>query len=828
MTIKTKLTLNALIVLVIIVAVAATSLIGMGFIKVRLSYLTERSTPFQVRTIEFQRAIQGVTADLTKVSVALNSEEFAAYQAEAVKSLNEVQSAQTAIEQLSGGSVASAPTVGRPVFGGTKSETYDELKKIADEIMQVTQERLRAEGEAKAANATVSQKLNESETNLKGLDTQVQSLQTSKSTAVISSMEDTSAISLKVKNIESLRSLLKDVQIALFELGRAQDKKAVIIARGKMNALIARLNQEDALRENKKLGADIKAFTEKIEELIKLRMSSDADSKNTLDATTRDVDERLSVFVLSFEQEASIARERSNVESEKQGTLMMQSNASTSLLVSNSQLMALGLSIEGLATRLFTINSPREADVIEAELKKIFDKVDLVLKAMNKGFSKLDGNTAMKILKSSENSLNAIKNILLSKDGVTAKIRNELLMRQKAFEATGKLREIVLKQAEKSKQTVSTAKGEQEKAIGTVNKMVRFSSFLIAIISVGSIVFGIFFGIWVYHSIAKPLGQLMKVADEVSNGNLAFAIPKSSSDEIGIVQTSMSMMVANLKEIIGKINTSTSLLASSSEELSATATVIDKGSQEQTQQVEQSATAMTEMSQTTLDVAKNASSTAENAQAMKRIAEQGKQAMDATVKELVKFSDTFKQAAAKIEALRRQSQEISNVVSLIKEIAEQTNLLALNAAIEAAHAGDQGRGFAVVADNVRQLAERTAGATEDIGRTIQKMQTDVDDTVTFVKHEKNAVESVLEHVKGTMNEIDQIVSNVEQVTDMIQRIAVATDEQSSTSDMVSQSMESIANVTRQLSASIEEIKRSAGDLSKLATELNTMAGWFKT
>jgi methyl-accepting chemotaxis protein len=237
---------------------------------------------------------------------------------------------------------------------------------------------------------------------------------------------------------------------------------------------------------------------------------------------------------------------------------------------------------------------------------------------------------------------------------------------------------------------------------------------------------------------------------------------------------------------------------------------------------------MDEMSQTTLDVAKNASATSDSAVKMKDLAEHGRQAMGVTVTELVKFSETFRQAADKIEAVSRQSQDVSNVVSLIKDIADQTNLLALNAAIEAAHAGDMGRGFAVVADNVRQLAERTAGATEDIAKTMQKMQTDVDETVTFVRHEKDAVERVLSQVKGTMEEIGGIVSNVEQVTNMIQRIAVATDQQSSTSDMVSQSMEGITNITRQLNNSIEEIKRSSGDLSMLATELNTMAGWFKT
>jgi methyl-accepting chemotaxis protein len=91
MTIKTKLTWNVIIVLVIIGAVAATSIIGMGFVKSKLFYLTERSTPFQMRTVEFQRAIQGTTADLVKVSAARSIEEYKTYRTEAEKSMLEVK-----------------------------------------------------------------------------------------------------------------------------------------------------------------------------------------------------------------------------------------------------------------------------------------------------------------------------------------------------------------------------------------------------------------------------------------------------------------------------------------------------------------------------------------------------------------------------------------------------------------------------------------------------------------------------------------------------------------------------------------------------------------
>jgi methyl-accepting chemotaxis protein len=810
MTIKAKLSINAIIVLVIILMVGSASIVGLTFIKSKLFYLTERSTPFQMRTMEFQRAIQGMTTDLIKVSAARSREEYGQHRTDAEKSLSEVRSSQETLEGLA---------------GGEKIRAYDELKQTAGEIFEVTDQRIRTEADADAASRAITDRLNEASKRMEELDTTISSLLTSRQTALLESMEGSKAVTITTQNLDRLRGTMKDLQIAFSEATRAQDKKALIIGKGKLNTTLAKAQQSEYLKQNEKLNAEMKLLSEKVELLIKVLMGQAEGSKDTV---ARDVDERLSVVLLSLEQDSALSAERFKDEQDRQVVSYNLANTASDVMQNNAEVVASGLTIRGLSNRLFLLSNMKEVDSVEAEARKIFEKADNKQARLEKLLKRLDAKEEIKKLQIAKGSLDAVKNLLFAKDGVIAKVRQQLAMRTKAAQAIENLRIIVLKQAEEGKKTVSTAQGEQEKAIGTVNKMVRFSTLTIGAISIGSILFGILFGIWVYRSISRPLSQLMKVADEVSNGNLAYIIPKSSSDEIGVVQTSMAKMVGNLKEIVGKITASTSRLASSSEELSATATVIDKGSREQTSQVEQSATAMDEMSQTTLDVAKNASATSDSAVKMKDLAEHGRQAMGVTVTELVKFSETFRQAADKIEAVSRQSQDVSNVVSLIKDIADQTNLLALNAAIEAAHAGDMGRGFAVVADNVRQLAERTAGATEDITKTMQKMQTDVDETVTFVRHEKDAVERVLSQVKGTMEEIGGIVTNVEQVTNMIQRIAVATDQQSSTSDMVSQSMEGITNITRQLNNSIEEIKRSSGDLSMLATELNTMAGWFKT
>ncbi|MEM1882994.1 MAG: methyl-accepting chemotaxis protein, partial [Candidatus Bathyarchaeia archaeon] len=186
----------------------------------------------------------------------------------------------------------------------------------------------------------------------------------------------------------------------------------------------------------------------------------------------------------------------------------------------------------------------------------------------------------------------------------------------------------MLKQAEKGKQTVSLAQTEQEKAIGTVNKVTRLSIIITAVISLVAIAFGLSFGTWIYRSISKHLTELINVANNVAKGELKTDICALAKDEIGSVYNSMCKMVTNLREIVEKIRGATNTLASSSEELSSTAFGLLEGSDKQQSQIEQAAAAIAEMSQTNLDIAKNTSQTAEAAQRMKKIALEGKEAVN--------------------------------------------------------------------------------------------------------------------------------------------------------------------------------------------------------
>jgi len=815
MKIKTKLTLNILLTVIAVGIVVATSIFGMRFIKDKLSYLTQKSTPYQMRTVEFQRELQGAITDLVKVNAALNMNEYKVFRSEAEKTLGTVRSAQQALEEMS----------------NNKLGTYDELAQISQELFDTDATKLSSEAAATEAKNKVSQRLTESSARLKEMDKRVRKLQLNRSAAFSTALDETGRFSGHLKSVEELRNLVKDLQLIAVTVQNAQKSTAVLIAKGKVNSVQSRFNNNEFNKSNKAIAAELKAVTEKLEEYIKLQSAyltkKDDDSRNKATESGKELTEKLNGLYLNLDQEASLASEKLGNETGKQGGTFTQSNIANNILLANSELVAMGIMVEAHTTKLFTLESVAEVDKAAAETHALFSRIAEQAKSVDKSLRKLGAKDEINILNASVASLGSIRNELFSANGIVDTLKKHLAANEQARKLGDKLRAIVVKQSEKGKETVTLARGEQEKAIASVNRIVQTSITLLIVISVASIVIGVLFGIWVFRSVSRPLGDLIRVTDCVSGGDLHTGNIQHSSDEFGQVQSSMEKMVLNLRDMAGKITDSTTTIASSSEELSSTATELERNSHTQTGQIAQSVTAMTEMAQTIQDVSRNASNTSDAAGKMKQSAINGQKSLNDTSKELASFAETVRQSTEKIEMLGVKSEAINNIVDMIKDIADQTNLLALNASIEAARAGEMGRGFAVVADSVRQLAHRTIESSSEISRTVKDMQNEVEGSVAFMQNERNAIDKIVAHVDTTQRSMGEIVACVEQVFDMVQTIATATEEQSATAEDVNRNMVSINEITRQLSVSVNEIKGTSESFARMAAELNQMVGWFR-
>ena len=350
-------------------------------------------------------------------------------------------------------------------------------------------------------------------------------------------------------------------------------------------------------------------------------------------------------------------------------------------------------------------------------------------------------------------------------------------------------------------------------------------------IIVGFITLIILTVIWLINirKIAGPLSELTERIKDIATGegDLTKRLLFKQKDEIGEVSRWFDTFVEKIHDIVVQISHTTQNIASNSEQLSASATQIAKGTASQTERATTVATSSEEMSATVIEVAKNASGASESAKDANKVAQKGKDMVERTVSGMNDIASAVKESASVITQLGSRSNEIGEIIKVIDDIADQTNLLALNAAIEAARAGEHGRGFAVVADEVRKLAEKTTKATKEIGGMIGSIQDETGKAVGSMGAVTKEVEEEVKLAKDAGSALNEIVSNVDKLTGQIQQIAVASEEQSAATDQISRDIQDIANTTKETSASSTQIADASNNLAKLATNLQGIVGQFK-
>jgi methyl-accepting chemotaxis protein len=300
------------------------------------------------------------------------------------------------------------------------------------------------------------------------------------------------------------------------------------------------------------------------------------------------------------------------------------------------------------------------------------------------------------------------------------------------------------------------------------------------------------------RSIVVPLQHAVNIAERVARGDLRHVDVQERSDEVGQLLNALHNMTVRLGETVKLVHDGAVTIDTASRELSTGNLDLSRRTEHQAGALQETASSMEELTAAVKGNTSNARQANELVLSASQVAKKGGTVVDDVV-------DTM-------DAISAAAKKIVDIIGVIDGIAFQTNILALNAAVEAARAGEQGRGFAVVAGEVRNLAQRSATAAQEIKKLIN----------TSV--EKIELGGVLAHAAG--DTMAEIVASVERVTGIMAQIASASAEQESGIGEINAAITDIDNVTQQNAALVEEAAASAESVHSEATTLLRVVGFF--
>ena len=400
----------------------------------------------------------------------------------------------------------------------------------------------------------------------------------------------------------------------------------------------------------------------------------------------------------------------------------------------------------------------------------------------------------------------------------------------------------------------------QNKKLGearaATNDAIAFTRMVAIISVVVSILIGIFLMMMIKRTITRPLQQVTKAVEIVSNGDLSQEdINYKSKDEIGILTTGVNMMKENLRRLIQNIQSNAEHLSAAAEELSASTEEVTATNENISSQVattskvtEGSAKAANESAIATDETAQGVHRIAEAVQTLnlastnaRGISTNGVSILGQAKSQMDVISNSTSLVNQLVDKLAKQTEEIEKITGVITDITDQTNLLALNASIEAARAGEHGKGFAVVAEEVSKLADQSKESanlivaltqeikadTKNVEKAVENSLVSVQDGVQIIVDAGTSFATISESINTMTSQIEDVSATAEQLSAGAEQVSASVQEISSGTQQTAGSIEVIVNAMDEQISTMVQVSEVAQDLSLSAQRLNEEISSFK-
>ncbi len=758
MRIKTKLSLNAAVVLAAISIIIVSALISAKIVNQNIQELTQKTTPYQLKALNQQRALQAHSTNLVQLSSTKTLEEFKTSVAGASESLVQLNKTTAELNKI------------KAVSGGEDKT----ISNISRDIQTITERKLNAWGKALADSKPIQEKLKEA---LNQLDHLLQGLQKSSSNTVVKGVDNLLASNQQLNNFLIVRDSLKDLNLLIAKIPSTADKRSVAVMRDNATGIIK--NATQAIKNVKgmdqrvnEISQKMAAFNERIagnKGLASLQLKNIGDEddkqKEKIEGLAKEISYEISYLLPAVEKEINTGNTQL-----KSNTDEMSRNLAA--LGNTNQVLSLssGLSLLSASMVTYINNCLHARDLNEfgqqaAIVSNLFKEADHSGQKLGALLKKGNHSNELKIITAYNNALSSVRASFEGSEGVAERVKAAIQSTEELEKLNGQMRGIVAKQIEESKKEVSQAGVNQENVVLALNQAAQRNLTMVIVIGVLIGALALLMSLGISRSITRPI---TRVIDGLTEG----------ADR----------------------------MASASAQVLSESRSLAEGASAQAAGIEETSASMEEMASMTKQNADNA--------------HQANSLMKETGKVVEEANGSMNKLTRSMNEITQANQETGKIIKTIDDIAFQTNLLALNAAVEAARAGEAGAGFAVVANEVRNLALRAAEAAKSTDGLIEETVLKIKNGSEIVHQTSEAFGRVAQKAQQVSNGVNEIAQASSEQTQGIEQINKAVAEMDRVVQKNAISAQQSAEAAAEMNSQANTMKEFVNDLLVLVGKKN--------